>query len=91
VLRTSAAAITRGDRFGGGIVNGNTPWRASGTPSWQSGGGALGVRITGQRGARLPASMTPPAAGLQMRMPAAAADTILSDSRTHWQAGLPVT
>ena len=68
------------------IVNGNAPWRVSGALNWQSDAGALGVRLTGQRGARLPLFMTPSMPGVQV--PAAAADTLLSDTRTHWQVTL---
>ena len=81
-----AACTGCGDRLGPPIVNGNAPWLASGALNWQSDAGALGVRLTGQRGARLPLFMTPSMPGV--RMPAAAADTLLSDSRTHWQVTL---
>lgn len=70
----------------GPIVNGNAPWRVSGALHWQSDAGALGVRLTGQRGARLPLFMTPSMPGVPM--PAAAADTLLSETRTQWQVTL---
>lgn len=75
-----------GDGLGPPVVNGNTPWRASGALNWKSDAGALGVRLTGQRGARLPLFMTPSMPGV--RMPAAASDTLLSDTRTQWQVTL---
>lgn len=81
-----ATCIGCGDYPGPPVVNGNTPWRASGALNWQSDAGALGVRLTGQRGARLPLFMTPPPVGAPM--PAAASDTVLSDSRTQWQVTL---
>ena len=81
-----AACTACGDRLGPPNVNGNAPWRASAALNWQSDAGALGVRLTGQRGARLPLFMTPSVAGVQM--PATAADTLLSDTRTHWQVTL---
>ncbi len=81
-----AACIGCGDQLRPPIVNGNAPWQASGALNWQSDAGALGVRLTGQRGARLPLFMTPSVAGVQI--PATAADTLLSDTRTHWQVTL---
>lgn len=81
-----ATCIGCGDGSGPPVVNGNTPWRASGALNWQSDAGALGVRLTGQRGARLPLFLTPSVAGVQM--PATAASTLLSDPRTHWQVTL---
>ena len=81
-----AACTGCGDRLGPPIVNGNTPWRVSGALNWQSDAGALGVRLTGQRGARLPVFMTPSVTGVQM--PAAASDTLLSGTRTQWQVTL---
>lgn len=80
-----AACTGCGDRLGPPIVNGNTPWRASGAFNWQSDAGALGVRLTGQRGARLPVFMTPSGIGVP---PPAAADTLLSETRTQWQVTL---
>jgi len=80
-----ATCIGCGDRSGPPVVNGNTPWRASGALNWQSDAGAVGVRVTGQRGARLPLFMTP---SVGAPMPAAASGTLLSDSRTQWQVTL---
>jgi hypothetical protein len=80
-----ATCIGCGDRPGPPVVNGNTPWRASGALNWQSDAGAVGVRLTGQRGARLPLFMTP---SVGLPMPAAASDTLLSETHTQWQVTL---
>lgn len=77
-----AACTTCGDRLGAGIVNGNAPWRMSGALAWQGDTSALGVRLTGQRGARLPLFMTPSVSSQHV---AAASEALLSDSRTQWQ------
>lgn len=74
-----------GDGLGAPVVNGNTPWRVGAAFSRQSDAGALAVRLTGQRGARLPLFM-PSVGGLQR--PAGAADAMLSDTRTQWQVTL---
>jgi hypothetical protein len=58
-----------------------TPWRASGTLSWQRGADTFRVGVTGERGARLPLFMTEPVSGNFMGMPS---DVVLSDTRTHW-------
>jgi hypothetical protein len=81
-----AACTGCGDRLGPPIVNGNAPWRVSGAFNWQADAGALGVRLTGQRGARLPLFMTSSMPAVPM--PAAAADALLSDTRTQWQVTL---
>ena len=70
----------------GGVPNANAPWRVSGALGWQGAATALGLQVTGQRGARLPPFMTPSPAGVQA--PAAASDALLSDTRTRWQLTL---
>jgi hypothetical protein len=71
-------------RFESPATDGNAPWRTGGALAWQVGGGGFGVRVTGQRGARLPLFMTPPGSSYVPR----ASDVMLSDSRTQWQVTL---
>lgn len=87
-FRFDAPATCTGcrDGLGAPVVNGNTPWLVGAALSRHSDAGALGVRLTGQRGARLPLFMTPSVGGLPR--PAGAADALLSDTRTQWQVTL---
>lgn len=71
-----------GERGGPLVVNGNAPWRMSGTLSFAGDRSSLDVTVTGQRGARLPAYMTPAMGGAR---PAAASEALLSDTVTRWQ------
>lgn len=57
-----------------------------GALDWRGESSAFGLQVTGQRGARLPAFMTPPAGGIQP--PAAASDALISDTQTRWQLTL---
>lgn len=69
------------DRIGPPITNPNALWQTSGAVSWQAGGGQIGVRLTGQRGARLPLFVR--ASGSATGVPMAS-DMIMSDPRTQW-------
>lgn len=71
-----------GERSGPLVVNGNAPWRMSGMLSFDGDRSAVDVTVTGQRGARLPAYMTP---SMGVARPAAAAEAMLSDTLTRWQ------
>lgn len=69
------------DRTGPPITNPNALWQTSGAVSWQAGGGRIGVRLTGQRGARLPLFMIPSGSATGVPM---ASDVNMSDPRTQW-------
>jgi hypothetical protein len=71
-------------RFESPATDGTAPWRTDGTLAWLVGAGAIGVRVTGQRGARLPLFMTPPGSGYVPH----SSDMLLSDPRTQWQLTL---
>jgi hypothetical protein len=84
-FESAAACTTCPDAAGIGVSDGTAPWRTSGALAWHVDAGAVGVRVTGQRGTRLPLFMSPPGdAGYVPR----ASDVILSDSRTQWQVTL---
>jgi hypothetical protein len=84
-FESPAGCTTCPDRAGIGISDGAAPWRTSGALAWQVDAGAIGVRVTGQRGARLPLFMTPSGSASYVSR---ASDVILSDSRTEWQVTL---
>jgi len=69
------------DRTGALVSNPNALWQTSGAVAWQVGGATLGVRLTGQRGARLPLFMNPAGSATALPM---ASDVIMSDPRTQW-------
>jgi len=69
------------DRVGPPVTNANMLWQTNGAVTWQNGAGLVGVRVTGQRGARLPLFMS--ASGGATAVPMAS-DVNMSDPRTQW-------
>lgn len=81
----SDACPSCAERNGPIVVNGNAPWQTSGTLSFESDTSSLDVTVTGQRGARLPAYMTP---DMGIARPAAASEAQPSDTVTRWQLSI---
>ncbi len=81
LFEAPAACTGCPDRVGPPVTNANALWRTSGTVAWHVGAGVIGVRLTGQRGARLPLFTS--ASGSATAVPMAS-DVILSDPRTQW-------
>lgn len=69
------------DREGPPVTNANMLWQTNAAVVWQDGAGLVGLRVTGQRGARLPLFMG--ASGGATAVPMAS-DVDMSDPRMQW-------